>query len=76
MMRIPAVVSVIVCAATLVHVASPSAVGCTKPNLTTRPCLDVFTHVPANLPKCYCTNFCEQELVTVYRIYITVFFGN
>jgi len=62
-MSILGVVRTLVCAVTLVHTASHAAAGCTKPNLTSRPCLDVFTHVPANLPKCYCTNFCEQELV-------------
>ena len=25
-------------------------------------CLDVFTHVPSSLPKCYCTDLCEDKL--------------
>ena len=25
-------------------------------------CLDVFTHAPPSLPKCYCTDLCEDRL--------------
>ena len=28
-------------------------------------CLDVFTHTPNNLPKCYCTDLCADKLETL-----------
>ena len=28
-------------------------------------CLDVFTHEPSHLPKCYCTDLCEENLKTL-----------
>merc|ERR1712141_867399 len=38
-----------------------SAVDCGINDRNTR-CLDVFSSQPANLPKCYCTDLCENSL--------------
>jgi len=43
------------------HLSISFAVDCGINDRNTR-CLDVFSSEPANLPKCYCTDLCENSL--------------
>jgi hypothetical protein len=53
--------------------AESAASSCPTFNLSSRPCLDVFSHAPANLPKCYCTNICDNDLVTFENYHVDQF---